>query len=212
MPAGLLGRKIGMTRIFDDRGHAVAVTVIQAGPCVVVQRKTADRDGYEAIQVGFEELPLRKSNMPYTGHFQKRGLKPLRFLREFRLSEGEDYHEGQRLTVELFPVGEKVDVTGTSKGRGFAGGVKRHGFSGGPASHGSKVHRSPMSAGSTDAARTFPGKRSPGHMGNERVTVQSLTVVRVDPQNNLIIVKGAVPGPRGGLVVVRPSVKAKAKK
>ncbi len=200
-----------MTRIFDDRGHAMAVTVIQAGPCVVVQRKTTDRDGYEAIQVGFEELPLRKANLPYTGHFEKRGLKPMRFLREFRLDEGEDFQEGQELTVEIFEPGQKVDVTGTSKGRGFAGAMKRHGFHGGPASHGSKVHRQPQSAGSTDAARTFPGKRSPGHMGNVRVTVQGLTVVAVDPEKNLLLVKGAVPGPKGGLVMIRPSKKAKKK-
>jgi large subunit ribosomal protein L3 len=205
MPAGLLGKKIGMTRIFDDKGRAVAVTIIKAGPCVVVQRRTTERDGYEAIQVGFEDLPLRKSNIPLTGHFKRHGTNPKRYLREFRISPGEEYREGQELRVSMFQVGQVVDMTGWSKGRGFAGGVKRHGFRGGPASHGSKVHRSPQSAGSTDAARVFPGKRSPGHMGNARVTVKGLTVVEVDAERNLIAVKGAVPGPRGGLVIIRPA-------
>lgn len=195
-----------MTRIFDDRGRAVGVTVIQAGPCIVVQRKTTDKDGYEAIQVGFEERPLRRTNQPMTGHFRAHGISaPRRYLREFRLGENEDYSEGQELTVELFQVGQRIHVTGRSKGRGFAGVIKRHGFRGGPASHGSKVHRSPMSAGSTDAARVFPGKRSPGHYGNETVTVKNLTVVGVDKENNLLVVRGAVPGPRGGLVIVRPA-------
>lgn len=203
MPAGLLGRKIGMTRVFDDNGRAVAVTVIQAGPCVVVQRRTTEKDGYEAIQIGFEELPLRKSNMPMTGHFKAHGTNPTRYLREFRVSPGDDYREGQQLTVGMFQPGQAVDVVGWSKGRGFAGGVKRHGFRGGPASHGSKVHRAPMSAGATDAARVFPGKRSPGHMGNERVTVKGLTVVGIDPEKHLILISGAVPGPRGGLVLIR---------
>lgn len=205
MPAGLLGRKIGMTRIFDDAGRAVAVTVIQAGPCVVVQRRTTERDGYEAIQVGFEDLPLRKANMPITGHFKAHGTNPKRFLREFRISRDEEWQEGQELTVAIFEPGQRVDVTGWSKGRGFAGVMKRHGFRGGPASHGSKVHRSPQSAGATDAARVFPGKRSPGHMGNERVTVKGLTIVDVDTDKNLLIVKGAVPGPRGGLVIIKPA-------
>jgi large subunit ribosomal protein L3 len=197
-----------MTRVFDERGRAVGVTVIEAGPCVVVQRKTVDKDGYEAIQVGYGERSLRRTNMPMTGHFKAHGIAaPRRYLREFRLSEGEDYREGQELTVELFQVGQKIDVTGRSKGRGFAGVIKRHGFRGGPASHGSKVHRSPMSAGSTDAARVFPGKRSPGHYGYETVTVKGLTVVGVDPENNLLVVKGAVPGPRGGLLIVRPAAR-----
>jgi len=205
MPAGLLGKKIGMTRVFDENGRAVAVTVLQAGPCVVVQRRTAERDGYEAIQVGFEELPLRKANMPITGHFKAHGCNPMRYLREFRLDEGEDYQEGQQLTVEIFEQGQKVDVVGWSKGRGFAGVIKRHGFHGGPASHGSKVHRAPMSAGATDAARVFKGKKSPGHMGNARVTAKGLTVVGVDPERNLLLVKGSVPGARGSMVIIRPA-------
>ena len=205
MPAGLLGKKIGMTQVFDEDGRSVAVTVIQAGPCVVVQRRTKKRDGYEAIQVGYEDLPLRKANMPITGHFKAHGVNPKRYLKEFRIEPDEQYEEGQELTVEIFEPGQKVDVTGWSKGRGFAGAMKRHGFRGGPASHGSKVHRSPQSAGSTDAARVFPGKRSPGHMGNERVTVKRLTIVDIDPEKNLLIVKGAVPGPRGGLVIIRPA-------
>lgn len=198
-----------MTRIFTENGQVVPVTVIQAGPCVVVQRKTTERDGYEAVQIGYEQRKRRRTNSPMTGHFEGRGISPLRYLREFRLSDDEDYEEGQELTVEVFAEGQLVDVSATSKGRGFAGVIKRHGFHGGPASHGSKVHRAPQSAGATDAQRVFPGQRMPGHMGNERVTIRGLAVVGVDPEDHLLLVKGGVPGPKGGLVEIRPSNKAR---
>ena len=208
MPVGLLGKKVGMTRIFTEQGQAVPVTVIKAGPCLVVQRKTVARDGYEAIQIGYEERKRRRTNSPMTGHFESRGLAPQKYLHEFRLSAGEEYEEGQELTVELFTEGQIVDVTATSKGRGFAGVIKRHGFHGGPASHGSEVHRTPQSAGATDAQRVFPGQRMPGHMGNERVTTRGLTVAGVDPDDNLLLIKGSVPGAKGGLVEIRPTNKA----
>ena len=197
-----------MTRIFTEDGQAVPVTVVKAGPCVVVQRKTIERDGYEAVQVGYEERKRRRTNSPMTGHFESRGLAPQKYLHEFRLSADEEYEEGQELTVELFTEGQIVDVTATSKGRGFAGVIKRHGFHGGPASHGSKVHRTPQSAGATDAQRVFPGQRMPGHMGNERVTIRGLTVAGVDPDDNLLLIKGGVPGAKGGLVEIRPTNKA----
>ncbi len=209
MPVGLLGKKLGMTRVFTDDGRAVPVTVLQAGPCVVVQRKTAERDGYEAVQIGYEPRKRRRTNSPMTGHFESRGISPLRHLREFRLAQDEEYEEGQELTVEVFAEGQLVDVSATSKGRGFAGVVKRYGFKGGPASHGSKVHRAPQSAGATDAQRVFPGQRMPGHMGNERVTIRGLTVVGTDTEDNLLLIKGGIPGPKGGLVEIRPSNKAR---
>lgn len=206
MAVGLLGKKIGMTRVFDANGRAVAVTVIEAGPCVVVQRRTADKDGYEAIQVGFGDRPIGRTNQPLTGHFQAHGISaPKRHLREFRVDPGAEYAEGQELTVSLFEAGQEIEVSGLTKGRGFAGVIKRHHFHGGPASHGSKVHRAPMSAGATDAARVFKGQGMPGHMGNDQRTIKGLRVFEIDTENNLLVVRGAVPGPRGGLVVVRPA-------
>lgn len=204
MPTGLLGRKVGMTRIFDDTGNAVPVTVVQAGPCVVVQRRTAERDGYEAVQVGFEEQRRSRVNEPMTGHFASKKVEPHKTLREFGLVGDEDPQPGDSVTVAIFAEGQIVDVSGTTKGRGFQGGVKRHGFRGGPASHGSKVHRAPQSAGATDAQRVFKGKRSPGHMGAAKRTVRGLRVVRVDPERNLLLIKGAVPGPNGGLLTIKP--------
>jgi len=203
MPTGLLGRKVGMTRIFDDTGNAVPVTVVQAGPCVVVQRKTSDTDGYEAVQLGFEEQKLGRVNEPMTGHFASRGVEPQRNLRAFSLVGGEDPQPGEAVRVAIFQEGQFVDVSGTSKGRGFTGGMKRYGFKGGPASHGSKVHRAPQSAGATDAQRVFKGKRGPGHMGAVKKTVRGLRVVKVDPERNLLLVKGAVPGPNGGLLTIK---------
>jgi len=207
MPIGLMGKKIGMTRIFTEEGEAVPVTVVEAGPCTVVQRKTVPRDGYEAVQVGFERRSRRRTNSPMSGHFESRGIAPLKHLAEFRIDADEEYEEGQELTVELFSEGERVDVTGRSKGRGFAGVMKRHGFHGGRASHGSKVHRSLQSAGATDAQRIFPGTRMPGQMGNKQVTVQGLTVVSVDAEENVLLIKGGIPGPNGGLVIIRPAKK-----
>lgn len=204
---GLIGRKVGMTQLFGANGDTVPVTVIQAGPCTVVQVKTRATDGYEAVQLGFEER-AKGVTKPLGGHFRKAGVAPVRVLRELRLESAEGYQVGQRLTVDLFTPGELVDVTGVSKGRGFQGGVKRHGWKGGEASHGSMFHRAPGSIGaSSDPSRVFPGHRLPGRMGGERVTVSHLEVVRVLPDQHLLVVKGAVPGAPGGLVMVRRSVK-----
>jgi large subunit ribosomal protein L3 len=194
-----------MTRVYDDEtGDAIPVTVVEAGPCVVIQRKTAETDGYEAVQLGFEEVPHSKLNEPMLGHFLSRGVEPQRHVREFALLEDDtELETGASVTVEMFEEGQIVEVTGTSKGRGFAGAMRRHNFKGGPASHGSKVHRTPQSAGATDAQRVFPGKRSPGHMGAERCTTKGLTVVRVDAERNALLIKGAIPGPRGGLLEIK---------
>lgn len=203
MPTGLLGKKVGMTRIFDEAGKAIPVTVVEAGPCVVVQRKTTATDGYEAVQLGYQPVKPSRVNQPELGHFLSRNVEPQRHIREFGLGAGEDLETGASVTVEMFAAGQIVEVTGTSKGRGFQGGVKRHGFRGGPASHGSKVHRAPQSAGATDAQRVFPGKRSPGHMGAERTTTKGLRVVKVDAARNVLLIKGSVPGPRGGLLEIK---------
>lgn len=202
MPIGMLGKKIGMTRIFDADGRAVAVTVIEAGPCVVVQRKTVDVDGYEAVQLGFEDRSYARTNSPMTGHFESKGVSPKKHLQEFELAKGEDVSPGDEITVEMFEPGQIVNVIGITKGKGFAGAMKRHGFHGGPASHGSKVHRAPMSAGATDAARVFPGQRMPGHMGHVQRKIKNLRVVEVDPENNMLVVKGAIPGPNGAVVAI----------
>jgi len=200
---GLIGRKVGMTRLFVD-GVSVPVTVIKAGPCVVVQKKTMETDGYNAIQLGFEEVPERKVNKPMLGHFTRAKVKPHRILKEFRVDNPDEYEVGQVIDVSIFSEGEYVDVTGWSKGRGFAGAMKRWGFSGGPRSHGSKFHRGLGSTGQhTEPARTFKGKRMPGRYGNERVTILNLQVVKIDKENNLIAVKGGVPGARGGLVLIK---------
>jgi large subunit ribosomal protein L3 len=209
MPKGILGRKVGMTQIFNDAGQAIPVTVIEAGPCIVVQKKTPERDGYSAIQLGFGEKPERVVNKPLKGHFAKAGVRPLRFLRELRVENVEDYQVGQEIKADVFAAGERVDVVGTSRGRGFAGGIKRHGFHRGPMAHGSKYHRRPGSLGAKGPARVFKGRKLPGHYGVERVTVQNLEVVRVDPERNLLAVKGSVPGPRGGLLLVKETVKAR---
>jgi large subunit ribosomal protein L3 len=198
-----LGKKLGMTRIFDDAGRVVPITVVEAGPCVVVQRKTTDRDGYEAIQVGFGERKRSRTNSPLTGHFRSKNLQPKRHLREFRVDAGEQFASGDEIRVDVFKKGQSVTVQGTSKGKGFAGGMKRYHFKGGPMEHGaSKIHRKPMSAGATDAARVFPGKRGPGHMGARTVTVKGLTVVDVDTDRNLLLIRGAVPGANGGVVAI----------
>jgi large subunit ribosomal protein L3 len=203
MAAVILGKKIGMTRIFDEQGRVVPVTVVEAGPCVVVQRKTADKDGYEAIQLGLGERKRSRTNQPMTGHFQSKGLTPKQYLKEFRLDAGDEYAQGDEVKVDRFAKGEKVTIQGTSKGKGFAGGMKRHHFVGGPMEHGaSKIHRKPMSAGATDAARVFPGKRGPGHMGAATVTTKGLTIVDVDVDRNLLLIRGAVPGANGGLLAI----------
>ncbi|MDQ7841678.1 MAG: 50S ribosomal protein L3 [bacterium] len=199
----ILGRKLGMTRIFDDEGASIAVTVIEAGPCVVVDARTLERDGYAAMRVAFEPVPDRKVNRPMKGVFAKLKMAPHRVIRELPLPEG-GVVPGQVITVEEFSPGQIVDVTGTSIGHGFTGAMKRHGFSGQRDSHGvSLMHRAIGSIGSSDIARVFPGKRMAGRHGNKRVTVQKLRVVRVDPKNNLLLLRGATPGIRGALLMVR---------
>ncbi|MDH7488367.1 MAG: 50S ribosomal protein L3 [Anaerolineae bacterium] len=206
---GLLGRKLGMTRIFDESGKVIPVTVIEAGPCYVTQKKTVESDGYSAIQIGFEETEQRKLTRPEWMRLKKVNLPPLRHLRELRMSDVSGYEVGQKLMVDLFKPGDKVDITGLSKGRGFAGVVKRHGFAGGPATHGqSDRHRAPGSIGSgTTPGRVYKGTRMAGHMGNHTSTVQNLQVVMVDPERNLLLVRGAVPGAKNGLVLIREAVK-----
>jgi large subunit ribosomal protein L3 len=206
--AGLIGRKLGMTRVFAEDGTSVPVTAIEAGPCPVVQVKTRERDGYVAVQLGFERRKPRRTTKPLAGHAAKAGLEVApRVLREFRWgAEGEapPLEPGQVVTVEIFRPGERVKVTGTTKGRGFQGVVKRHGFAGQPGSHGQPSIRVPGSVGpGTDPSRVIKGRRMAGHMGAVRCTVRNLEVVRVDPERNLLLVKGAVPGPRNGLVLVR---------
>lgn len=204
----IIGRKIGMTRIFIGN-DSVPVTVIKAGPCVVVQKKTVEKDGYNAVQLGFEKA--KKVNKPLAGHFKKFGVEPMKILREFRVENPDEYEPGQVIKVDVFEKGEYVDVTGWTKGRGFAGAMKRWGFSGGPKSHGSKFHRELGSVGQhTEPAKIWKGKKMPGRYGNERVTVRNLQVVDIDPENDLLVVKGGVPGARGGLVLIR-SAKAPKK-
>lgn len=203
---GILGKKLGMTQIFTDDGSVIPVTVIEAGPCVVVAKKTQDRDGYTSVQLGFLPQKAQRMNKPMLGHFQKRGLPPYRVLREFRGSpqELDGLEEGQEVTVSIFQPGEKVKVTGKSKGKGFQGVMKRHGFRGSRDSHGARYHRAPGSIGQcTFPARVFKGLKMPGQMGNRKVTVRGLEVVEVLPEKNLLLVKGSVPGPRQGLLIIR---------
>jgi large subunit ribosomal protein L3 len=200
---GLLARKVGMTQVFTERGTVVPVTVLESNSCTVVQRKSTSTDGYEAVQIGFGEMAAKRVNKPLSGHFKRAGVRPLRRLTELR--DAGDAEVGARLTVEMFTAGQRVDVTGTSQGKGFSGTVKRHGFSRGPVSHGSMNTRQPGSIGSVDAARTFKGVRMSGQFGNVRRTVRHLEVVRVDGERNLLLVKGAVPGHRNAVVLIRPS-------
>jgi len=209
--AGLLGRKLGMTQVFDEEGNLVPVTVIQAGPCVVVGVRTPEKDGYPAVQLGYEEIPSRKVPKPLRGVFAKAKTAPRRVIREFPLEAGERVEVGTEVKVDLFREGDLVEVTGTSKGKGFAGAMKRWGFGGQRDSHGvSLMHKAVGSIGSSDVGRVWPGKRMPGHMGVERVTVKNLRVVKVDVRRNLLLVKGAVPGPRGGLLEIRKVKPSKA--
>lgn len=206
MLKAILGKKLGMTQVFAESGDVIPVTVLKAGPCVVIQRKTAAKDGYDAAQIGLVEVPPPKRvTKPLEGHFKRAGANPARFLREVRLdAESGDVKVGDKVLADIFAVDEKVDVIGTSKGRGFAGFHKRHHFGGGGAAHGSMFHRAPGSIGSSSfPSRVFKGMRAAGHMGVNRVTVRNLRVVRVLPDDNAILVEGAVPGPDGGYVVVR---------
>jgi large subunit ribosomal protein L3 len=209
---GILGVKVGMTRVFAADGTAVPCTVLQAGPCVVVQRRSKEKDGYDAAQLGLVEfVKPQRVNKAMTGHFKKAGAAPLRLLREFRLEESaDDTKVGDRVLVDRFAAGELVDVTGVSKGKGFAGGVKRWHFRGGDATHGSMFHRAPGGIGASSfPSRVWKGQHFPGHMGNERVTVKNLKVVKIDSDENLLLVRGAVPGPRGCYLLIRKAKKAK---
>jgi len=202
---GILGKKLGMTQIFADDGQAHPVTVIQAGPCLVVQRKTADKDGYEAVQLGLvEERPARRVSKPQIGHFEKAGVAPMRRLVEFDVDSADEAKAGDPVKVDIFSVDDFVDVVGTSKGKGFQGVIKRHGFSGGKATHGSMFHRAPGSIGqASDPSRVFPGTKLPGQTGNVRITKKNLRVVKIDAEKNLLFIKGAVPGPKNGYVAVK---------
>jgi large subunit ribosomal protein L3 len=202
---GILGRKLGMTQIYVEDGTAIPVTVIQAGPCLVVQRKTAETDGYEAVQIGLVEEKPAKVNQPQGGHFKKAGVAPVRRVEEFKVGDGDgDLKAGDEVKASMFEEKEWVDVVGTSKGKGYQGVVKRHGFGGGRATHGSMFHRAPGSIGSSAyPSRVFPGMRAGGRMGGERVTVKNLQIVKIDAERNLIYVRGAVPGPKTGYLAIR---------
>jgi large subunit ribosomal protein L3 len=206
---GVLGTKLGMTQVWDDNNKIVPVTVVQAGPCVVTQVRTPDVDGYAAVQIGYGQIDPRKVNKPDAGHFAKAGVTPRRHLVELRTSDASEYALGQEITVETFEAGQAVDVTGTTKGKGFAGVMKRHGFSGVGASHGAhRNHRKPGSIGGcATPGRVFKGLRMAGRMGHVRQTVQNLTIHAIDAENGLLLIKGAVPGPKGGVVLVRNAVK-----
>ena len=210
MQKGIIGKKIGMTQIFDESGKVIPVTVLEAGPCVVSQKKTVENDGYAAIQVGFGDLKAHRVNKPMKGHFAKGNVAPKRTLREFRLENTDAYNVGDLVKADVFAAGDKIDVTAVSKGKGYAGVIKRWNAHRLKETHGSgPVARHAGSNGSiSDPSRVFKGKRLPGHMGAEQVTVQNLMVAKIDAENNLIAVKGAVPGPNGGIVVIRDSVKA----
>lgn len=205
---GIMGKKLGMTQIFGETGELVAVTVIEATPNVVIQKKTVDKEGYDAVQLGFEPILEKLANKPKKGHFEKAGAKPMRFLREFKDDSFQELELGSEVKVDIFEEGSFVDITGISKGKGTQGVVKRHGFQRGRETHGSKFHRMPggLSAG-TYPGRVFKGKRMEGRMGNEKVTVQNLEIVRVDADKNLLLVKGAVPGARNGMVLVKAALK-----
>jgi large subunit ribosomal protein L3 len=210
MMKGIIGRKVGMSQMFDEQGTVIPVTLIEAGPCYVTQKKTSETDGYAALQLGYGEVRNERVNRPQAGHLKKAGVPSLRYLREFRVQDHRDIEVGQKIEVSIFEVGDRVDVVGLSKGKGTAGAVKRHGFAGGPKTHGqSDRWRAPGSIGATSTpGRVFKGMRMPGRMGNERVTVQNLRVELVDPERNLLVVRGAVPGARTSTLVVREARKA----
>ena len=210
MNKGLIGKKLGMTQIFDEQGKVIPVTVIEAGPCVVAQVKTVETDGYNAIQLGFGDVKESKINKPEKGHFAKSKLTPKKHLREFRLDSVENINVGDELKADTFTAGDQLDIQGTSKGKGFQGVIKRHGQSRGPMGHGSMYHRRPGSMGPTSTpGRVFKGKKLPGHMGSQTITIQNLEVVRVDLDKNVILVKGSVPGNKGAILKIRNSVKSK---
>ncbi len=210
MQKAILAKKLGMTQIFDETGKVIPVTVIEAGPNAVIQKKTVENDGYEAVQVGFVDLKEKKTNKPTKGHFAKAGVAPKKFIKEFRLDDVSALNVGDEIKADIFEAGEKVDVAGITKGKGYAGTIKRWGQHRGPMTHGSGYHRGPGSMGMcSDPGRVFKGKRLPGHMGVERVTIQNLAVVKVDAEKNIILIKGGLPGPKGGLLIVKNTVKGR---
>lgn len=211
MKKAILGKKLGMTQIFTEDGNLIPVTVIQAGPCPVVQKKTTEVDGYNAVQVGFEDKKEKRSNKPEKGHFAKANVSVKKYLKELKLENAAELNVGDELKVDQFADGELLDVTGTSKGHGYAGTIKRWGTHRGPTTHGSHYHRGPGSLGACSSpSRVFKGKKLPGHMGVNTVTIQNLDLIKVDTERNLLLVKGSVPGPKGGLLVVKNAVKANA--
>lgn len=213
MAIGLLGKKLGMTQIFDENGVRIPVTLIQAGPCPIIQKRVPEKDGYSALQIGFEGRSAKNVTRPMIGHFKKAGVDPVRMVREMRVDDTADYEVGQSLGVDLFSAGEKVDVVGVSRGRGFSGVIRRHNNRRGPTTHGSHYHRGPGSMGpSAWPAHVFKGKKLPGQYGNARTSVQSLKVVSTDPERNILVVKGSVPGADNGYLMIRKSVKGAKKK
>ena len=210
---GIIGRKIAMTQIFTEEGKIIPVTVIEAGPCTITQIKSVEKEGYNALQLGFGEVREKKLNMPQRGHFESKELEPRRHLAEIRVDETSEYQLGQEISVDIFSKGDRVDITGRSRGKGFAGVIKRHNFAGGPASHGAHFHRAPGAIGAcATPSRVFKGTRMPGRMGAEKVTVQNLEVVDIKPERNLLLLRGSVPGPDGGVLVIKESVKARKKR
>ena len=210
MAKAIIGKKLGMTQIFTEEGKVVPVTVVESGKNFVVQNKTVENDGYNAVQLGFGTVKDKKVTKPMKGHFTKAGVSPVKFIREMRLSDASEYKAGDVISVDIFSAGELIDVTGTSKGKGFAGGIKRHNFRRGPKGHGSKSHREPGSTGamiSGGGGRVLKGKKLPGRMGAQKVTIQRLSIVRVDAERNLVLIKGAIPGPKGSFVVIKNTVK-----
>lgn len=210
MAKAILGKKLGMTQIFTEEGKVVPVTVVESGKNVVIQNKTVENDGYYAVQLGFGAIKEKKVTKPMKGHFAKAGVNPVKFIREMRLSDASEYNAGAQIGVDIFSAGDLIDVTGTAKGKGFAGGIKRHNFRRGPMGHGSKSHREPGSTGamiSGGGGRVLKGKKLPGRMGAHKVTIQRLSIVRVDAERNLLLIKGAIPGPKGSFVMIKSTVK-----
>ncbi|MHC6178377.1 50S ribosomal protein L3 [Clostridium sp. JNZ X4-2] len=209
MKKAILGRKLGMTQIFDEKGKVIPVTVIEAGPCVVIQKKAVEKDGYDAIQVGFGDIREKLVNRPLKGHFTKSGVSLKRFIKEFKFENASEYEAGQEIKADIFAEGDKVDVSGVSKGKGFQGTIRRWNAQRGPMSHGSKFHRAVGSMGaSSDPSRTFKNMKMPGHMGNKNTTVLNLQIAKVIPEKNIILIKGGVPGPNKSFVTIRNTVKA----
>lgn len=209
MTKGILGKKLGMTQVFAENGESIPVTVLEAGPCVVLQVKDTENDGYNAIQLGFDDQKEHRANKPSLGHVKKADTAPKRYIREIRDVNLEEYEVGKEVKVDIFAQGEKVDVVGTSKGKGFAGSIKRHNQARGAMSHGSRYHRGPGALGAVDPMKVFKGRPLPGRMGRERVTIQNLEVVRVDPERNLLLVKGSIPGAKNSYVTIKSAIKSR---